>query len=92
MLDPETRAAVKQHIKWALAGFAIPEEYHGEWKDDPLYVPGEPISLVDILPSIVRVDPASHVLFEQIVDAAVAGAEEALAKRQRASAVTASTS
>lgn len=40
-----------------------------------------PSALSIILPSIVRVDPVSHVLFDQIVDAAVAGAEEALSKR-----------
>jgi hypothetical protein len=78
MLDAETRDAVRQHIKWALAAFDIPEEYHHRWKDDPLYVPGEPISVVDILPSIKGLDPAGHKLFDQIVEAAVEGVEKAL--------------
>lgn len=36
MMSPEQRAAVKQHIKEALASFSIPEEYHGDLKGDPL--------------------------------------------------------
>lgn len=80
-MDNEVRAAVKQHIKWALAGFDIPDEYHHEIKDDPLYVPGEPINVLDFLPSIRHVDPGGQELFDQLVEAVVIGLEKALFER-----------
>jgi hypothetical protein len=83
-MNPETRAAVKQHIKWALANFDIPEEYHGEIKDDSLFIPGEPIGLIEFLPlhSVKGADPGGRKLFDQIVEAAVSwGVEKALEEK-----------
>lgn len=77
-MKKEVRDVIARRIGWALAGFEIPEVYHGDLKADPLYVPGEPIGIVDYLPSIKGVDPAGHLLFDQLVEAAVAGLEDAL--------------
>ena len=77
-MGPEIRDAVKKHIGRAIAEFHIPEEYHGDLKNDPLYVHGEPVGVIDFLPSIRSIDPGGQLLFDQVVEAAVAGVEKAL--------------
>lgn len=78
VIDSEVRAAVKQHIGRALFDHHIPEERHRELKHDPLYVPGEPVNVVDFLPPIRRLDPGGLVLAE----AAVNSAKRALTERR----------
>jgi len=79
VLDEETRAELRKQLGYAIGGFIVPEEYHGELKDNPLYVPGEPIALFEYFPTIRRVDPVSRKLTDMVVESALSAIEKVLA-------------
>jgi len=79
VLNEETRAELRKQLGYAIGGFIVPEEYHDEIKNDPLYIPGEPIALFEYFPSIRGVDPVSRKLTDMVVESALSAIEKVLA-------------